>query len=160
MMAAVLVLHQSGFTLSVRSERLRKKAALQGNGHSMRAIIGAELRKNVLHMRLHGRFGQVELIGNDLVGGACSDTAKYLDLTFAEVIVGDVLCKFFRDLGRDAALAPMHRPNGINQICSKRCFEHVSGSACLESSQSLNISAIGCQHNETTGREFKTDQLN
>src|SRR5258708_4515752 len=156
MMAAVLVLNQSGFTLSVRSERLRKKAALQGNGHSMRAIIGAELRKNVLHMRLHGRFGQVELIGNDLVGLACRDAAKYLDLTFAEDIVGNVLCKFSRNFGRDAALAPMHRPNGINQICSKRGFEHVAGSACLESPQSLNISAIGCQPNETTHRQFDT----
>src|SRR5260370_13430590 len=159
MMAAVLVLDQSGFTRSVRSERLRKKAALQGNGHSMRAIIGAELRKNVLHVRLHGGFGQVELIGNDLVGGACRDTAKYLDLTFGEDIVGNVLCKFFRDFGRDAAAALMHRPNGINQICSKRGFEHVPGSARLEGSQSLNISAIGCQHNETSGREFETYRL-
>jgi hypothetical protein len=32
-----------GLTLSVLSEKLRKKAALQGNGHGMRAIIGAEL---------------------------------------------------------------------------------------------------------------------
>ena len=71
----------------------------------MRAIIGAELRKNVLHVRLHGGFGQVELIGNDLVGGACRDTAKYLDLTFGEDIVCNVLCKFSRDFGRDAALA-------------------------------------------------------
>ena len=152
MMAAVLVksLNHCGFTLSVRSEKLRKKAAPQGNGHSMRAIIGAELRKNVLHVRLHGGFGQVELIGNDLVGGACRDTAKYLDLTFGEDIVCNVLCKFSRDFGRDAALAPMHRPNGIHQICSQRCFEHVAGSACLERPQSLNISAIGCQHNETS----------
>jgi hypothetical protein len=48
-------------------ERLRKKTALQGNGHSVRAPLGAELRKNVLHVRLHGGFGKVELIGNDLV---------------------------------------------------------------------------------------------
>src|ERR1700716_4319898 len=128
-------LSQSGSTLSVRREKLRKKAALQGNRHSMRAIIGAELRKNVLHVRLHGGFCQVELIGNNLVGGACRDTAKYLYLTFAEDIVGNVLCKFFRDFWRDAAAALMHRPNGINQFCSKRGFEHVAGRACLEGSQ-------------------------
>ena len=89
MMAAVLVksLNHCGFTLSVRSEKLRKKAALQGNRHSMRAIIGAELRKNVLHVRLHGGFGQVELIGNDLVGGACRDTAKYLGMAAANLVV-------------------------------------------------------------------------
>ena len=158
MMAAVLVKrsNQIGFTLLVRREKLRKKAALHGNSHSMRAIIGAELRKNVLHVRLHGGFGQVELIGNDLVGGACRDAAKYLDLTFGEDIVGNVLCKFFRDFGRDAALALMHPPNGINKICSKRGLEHVAGSARLESSQSLNISTIGCQHNEASGREFET----
>src|ERR1700712_2665720 len=104
-------LSQSGSTLSVRREKLRKKAALQGNGHSMRAIIGAELRKNVLHVRLHGGFGQVKLIGNNLVGVACGDAAKYLDLTFGEDIFSNVLCKFSRDFGRDAALAPMHRSN-------------------------------------------------
>ena len=45
MMAGVLMtrLNQGGFTLLVQSEKLREKAALQGNGHSMRAIIGAEL---------------------------------------------------------------------------------------------------------------------
>src|ERR1700737_5398015 len=114
MMAAVLVKrsNQSGFTLLVQREKLRKKAALQGNRHSVRAIIGAELRKNVLLWRLHGGFGQVELIGNDLVGGACRDTAKYLDLTFGEDIVCNVLCKFSRDFVRDAALALIHAPEG------------------------------------------------
>ena len=42
--------------------------------------------------------------------------ATYVDLTFGEDIVSNVLCKFLRDFGRDAAPALMHGPNGINQF--------------------------------------------
>ena len=56
MMAGVLVKRLN------QSEKLRKKAALQGNGHSMRAIIGAELVQNVLHVRLYGLLGNEELL--------------------------------------------------------------------------------------------------
>jgi hypothetical protein len=41
MMRFVKRLRPKRFTLSVRSEKLRKKAALHGNGHSMGAIIRA-----------------------------------------------------------------------------------------------------------------------
>jgi len=48
----------------------------------MRPVVSLELRENRLHVSLYRVFGDVQVIGNNLVRAAGCDMSKHLNLSF------------------------------------------------------------------------------
>src|SRR5918994_3837070 len=91
-------------------------AALHGDHHGMRAVAGAELRQDTLHVRLDRALRDGELLRDLLVRQAAADPAQHLELALRQRVVRGMLRDLNGDFGRDPALARVDGPDRVQQL--------------------------------------------
>src|ERR1700755_2815484 len=101
-------------------------------------------------MSLDGVLGDGKPCRDYFVRTALSDVPQYFNLPSSKDVIASVFGHFQGYLGRNPSHAGMSQPNGINQLCTQHAFQKVTNRSRLEGPQSLNVSSVCRQDDDTS----------
>src|SRR5436305_14074925 len=114
----------------------------------MRAVVGAELAHDVLHVGFDRVLRYLELSRDTSVGIARSDALQHFQFTGRKRVVRDMRRELSGNLARNMSMSRIHRAYGLEQVATNHALEQVSARAGLQRPQRLRIAPVGREHDD------------
>src|ERR1700733_14876560 len=129
---------------------LFKDAALERNDYGMSAVARFKFRQNALNVSFDGMHGQLQVVGDDLVGLSQRHCPQDIQVAYGQGVFSCVFGHRCSDLRGYPSLACMDEPNGIREIGAHHALQQVAARSGLERLKRKHVPAKGSEYDDSS----------